>query len=105
MKCVHIISLVYIYLPVTGEAAYLSDVASETQPAALNFISGHGTLFHGGSYLYHCTEYQQLCSVSMAYVKDSEHVGQIIPECPWSPHVILMNRTTALIMWCKLDKF
>lgn len=53
MKCVHIISLVYIYFPVTREAAYSSDVDSETQPTALNFVSGHDMLFRGRSYLFH----------------------------------------------------
>lgn len=75
MKCVHIISLVYIYFPITREAAYSSDVGSETQPAALNFISGYDMLFRGRSYLYHSN-----CAWSpWLYFKGLEHVGQIIP--------------------------
>ena len=36
---------------------------------------------------------------------NSKYVGQIIPalQCPWSPNIIFMSMTTALIMWCKLD--
>lgn len=47
MKCVHIISI-YIYFPVTQEAADAREAASETQPAALYFISGQDMFFVEG---------------------------------------------------------